>query len=148
MSELEQLRSDLEKVTTERDRFELLWSSRKTAKLEEYAALLARVTELESELLDTKTGAEQEARHADELQQRNAELVAALRKAGKFARDVEQLSAECQNIDEEVCVAVACECEDVLARAESATPAKHPFTCEQGSWQIDAARKQGGGAHD
>lgn len=96
--------------------------------------LRARVAELE-----TSVATEKAARWAVEqtirvLEQRNAELAAALRKSGKFARDVEQLSAECQDIDEEICVAVAGECEDALARAESAKLCPH--CCGQG-WKGD-----------
>ena len=41
--------AELARVKGERDRFELLWNSLKTAKLRDYAELRARVTELERE---------------------------------------------------------------------------------------------------
>lgn len=130
--EVERLRRELAKAAAERDGWRRAGEILEQDKDRDLAALRARVEELEKEKQNCTNSCVNAGlvypnvrEYFQQLEQRNAELVAALRDAGKFAREVEHLSAECQDIDEESCVAIACECEDVLARAESVTPAKH-----------------------
>ena len=183
--ERDKAQNDLARVTAELEHHKSVKETIDSAHKElsrEHAALRARVAELEAqierdawtlspEMVQTRN--DQLAAKLEQAEQRNAELVAALRDAVGMLEELDGLDWGEEGMPFDVDFNHFAK---VLARAESATPAKHPDTvrldwlasnkqsggkafCLQWTFRdnnnqtnirdaIDAARKLGGSAHD
>ena len=142
--ERDKAHADLARVTAERDNARAQAIADRAFQSDN-AALRARVAELDESLHLANGTADLALHHRDIAEQRNAELVAALRPIYALRKNCEgdigwrgQKDAKVGWVTVRDILAL----EQALARAESATPAKHPDTVRL-DWL--ASNKQSGG---